>query len=88
MINALIVVLTAPVTVTLYMRLGGHQSRSGRCGEETYVLHMPGIEPRLISIPAHSLIAISIQLSQLPFLTWSKGKVKGKVIPVTGRGCP
>jgi hypothetical protein len=68
MINAPTTVLTAPVTVTLYMRLGGHQSRSGRCGEEKYVLHMPGIEPRLVGLLAHSLVSISIHLAPLPFL--------------------
>jgi hypothetical protein len=27
-------------------RLGGHHSQSGGCGEETYFLHLPGIERR------------------------------------------
>jgi hypothetical protein len=29
----------------LYRRLGGPQSRSGRCGVENYLLPLPGIEP-------------------------------------------
>jgi hypothetical protein len=36
----------------LHRRLGGPQSRSGRCGVEKNLLPLPGIDPRLsISLP-------------------------------------
>jgi hypothetical protein len=49
----------------LYRRLGGPQSRSGLCGEEKNVLSLPGIEPRLLSRPACSLVAIPTELARL-----------------------
>jgi hypothetical protein len=32
---------------SLYRRLGGSQSRSGRCGEEKHLFTLPGVEPLL-----------------------------------------
>ena len=38
---------------TLYRRLGGYQVRSGRCGNENYFLHPPGIEPQFLGRRHH-----------------------------------
>jgi hypothetical protein len=35
-------------------KLDGPQRRSGRCGEEKNLLHLPGIEPRCLSRQARS----------------------------------
>jgi hypothetical protein len=47
--------------------LGGPQCRSGRCGEEKNLLTLLGIEPRLVSRPAHSQVAIPTELPRLPY---------------------
>jgi hypothetical protein len=49
-------------------RLGGPQKRSGRYGEENNPLPLPGIEPRFLGRPAHSLVTIPTALPQLPGL--------------------
>jgi hypothetical protein len=43
---------------------GGHQKRSGLCGEEEYILPMAGIEHGLRGSPAGGLVAVSIELFQ------------------------
>jgi hypothetical protein len=47
----------------LYRRLGGPQIWSGHYGEEKNLLFILGIEPRLLSHPAHSLVAIQTEVS-------------------------
>jgi hypothetical protein len=46
----------------LYMRLGGPQSRSGRCGEDKNVFPLAGIDLRFFGFPTPCLAAISIFL--------------------------
>jgi hypothetical protein len=59
-------------------RLGGHQSRSGRAGEENNYQPPPGIEPRSSDSPARILVAIPTELSS----SCAKEKRKCKVVPV------
>jgi hypothetical protein len=48
---------------TLYVgRLGGPQRRSRRYGEEKNLLHLPGIEPLLLGLPASTLILIYLSI--------------------------
>jgi hypothetical protein len=42
----------------LYRRLSGPQSRSGRYREEKNLFTLPGLEPRLLIRPSHSLVFI------------------------------
>jgi hypothetical protein len=55
---------TAP-QYPLYRRLFGPQSRSGRYGEDKNLSSLPGLEPRLLGLPACSLFAIPNELSRL-----------------------
>jgi hypothetical protein len=43
----------------------GHQTRSGRYGEEKNLFPLPGIEPQLVGRPAHSLVAVPTELFRL-----------------------
>jgi hypothetical protein len=43
-------------------RLGGPQSRSGRCGEEKNLLPLPGIEPQFLNRPVYSPVAIDVSI--------------------------
>jgi hypothetical protein len=49
-----------------HRRLGGLQSQSERYAKEKYLLPLLGIESRLLSRPAHRLVAIPTALSRLP----------------------
>jgi hypothetical protein len=60
-------------------RLRGPQSRCRRYGEEKHLLLLPGIEPRLLGRPARCLIAISTQLSRLPY--WNRLPMKSASDP-------
>jgi hypothetical protein len=42
----------------LVRRLGGLQSRSGRCGEEKHLLALSGIEPGFLGRPGRGLLSI------------------------------
>jgi hypothetical protein len=50
---------------SLYRRLGGLQSRSGRFGEEKNCFPLPGIESLYLGSPARSSVAVPSELSQL-----------------------
>jgi hypothetical protein len=47
---------------TLDRRLGGPQSRSGRCGMKKNLLPLPGIELRLLGRPVYSLFAVPTEI--------------------------
>jgi hypothetical protein len=50
-----------------YGRLGGLQIRSGLYGGEKNLFPLPGIEPRLLDIPVHSLVAMQTELISTVF---------------------
>jgi hypothetical protein len=52
----------------LNTRMGGFQSRSWRCGDETILLSLPVIEPRFLGQQTRSLVATAIKLHLLPSL--------------------
>jgi hypothetical protein len=47
--------------------LAGPRCRSRHCGEEKNLLTILGIEPRLVSSPAHTLIAVPTELPRPPY---------------------
>jgi hypothetical protein len=49
----------------LYMKMGGFQSRSGYCGEEKILFHLPGFEFRLLGGRVRNLFAIMSELSRI-----------------------
>jgi hypothetical protein len=63
---------TVPRTHCIGGWLGGPQSRSGHYGEEKSLLPLPGIEPRLLSCPACSVIAILTELNNLQIFIWQE----------------
>jgi len=40
--------------------LGGSQGQCGGCAEERYCLHMLGINPRLLSLPAPTIVTVPL----------------------------
>jgi hypothetical protein len=56
-------------------RLGGHHSLSGGCGEETYFLHLPGIESRT---PNPWTVTIPTELSRI-LINKGRGKKYVKI---------
>ena len=63
-------------------KMGWTQSRSGRFGEESYLLILPRIEFRLLSSAVHSLVTIHTELPHL----WPKQLPDVKEKGVQGRG--
>jgi hypothetical protein len=55
-----------------YRRLSGSQSRSGNYTERTNFLHLPGIQPQILSRPARNLVALSTKISRFLFLGIAK----------------
>jgi hypothetical protein len=54
--------LHAPVSLPPDKRLGGPQSWSGRCTEETNLFTLPGNEPRFLNPSPRSLVTILTEL--------------------------